>query len=213
MNYHEYLQDLGYVNYPVIFTYTYGIKKEKEEVRSDAENATIEEDAPIEIEEKSELVEEEKILATAESRLSSTITDAEKKEAINLIARSVGDELEDELFYTFLISHASNAEQREIIMNIRDDERKHNRLLRELYFDITGTRLPQDALNDSTSFNISYMQGLEQALMGELAAVSKYQRILRGLDNMDHHNTVLEILTDELRHANKYNYLITKNLL
>ncbi len=213
MNYHEYLQDLGYVNYPVIFTYTYGIKKEnndeKEEVRNDTESTSLEEDVSIETEETSE----EQISSETDSRPSPMVSGAEKKEALDLIARSVGDELEDELFYDFLISHAPNSEQREIITSIRDDERKHNRLLRELYFDITGTRLPQDTLNDSTAFNISYMQGLEQALMGELAAVSRYQRILKGMDNMDHHNTILEILTDELRHANKYNFLITKNSL
>lgn len=216
MNYHECLQNLGYVNYPIFFSYTYSNNDEKN-VREDSENDFQEVEKEVACNEvdtiNDVIITQKELVEEIDSRATASIIPIEKKATLELIKKSVGDELEDEAFYSFLITHAPNDEQRRIIASIRDDERKHNRLLRELYFDLTGERLPQDVLTEMPNFSISYMQGLENALMGELDAVTRYQTLLKGLTTMDHHNTVLEILTDELRHANKYNYLITKNSL
>lgn len=233
MNYHESLQNLGYVNYPIFFSYTYANYDDfnkREAVEDDAQEDLVQELAEVnsevneiennaenevanEIDTEFDAIEVSAFDQDEYSRLESTVSSAQKKATIDLIAKSVGNELEDEAFYSFLISHAPNDEQRKIIISIRDDERKHNKLLRQLYFDLTGKKLPQDVLTKIPTFNMSYMQGLEKALMGELQAVTRYQQVLKGLTNMNYHNTILEILTDELRHADKYNFLITKNSL
>jgi rubrerythrin len=136
----------------------------------------------------------------------------ETKEALALIKESVGNEKEDEAFYDFIIAIAPTAEAKEIITSIRDDERKHNKILRKIYFELTGVKLPMDTYISEENFNMTYEQALEKALMGELSAVTRYQAVIKGMKSMENHNLILEILTDELRHASKYNYLITKNI-
>lgn len=53
-------------------------------------------------------------------------------QAIVLIKQSVKNEKEDELFYDILIKQAPSEKEKSIIRSIRDDERKHNQILRRL---------------------------------------------------------------------------------
>lgn len=137
--------------------------------------------------------------------------DPKLQESLRLILKSIQDEKEDELFYDMLISATNNREEIEIIESIRNDERKHNKLLRDLYFKFTGNMVPETKIPVKSFGEFNYKEQLVKALMGELEAVSKYQKVMKGFDAMEDHNVILEILTDELRHASKYNYLITKN--
>ncbi|WP_226383643.1 ferritin-like domain-containing protein [Paenibacillus massiliensis] len=57
----------------------------------------------------------------------------------------------------------------------------------------------------------SYTEGLQRALMGELGAVERYRKIWFGLPAGIYKDTVFGIILDELKHADKYNYLITLN--
>lgn len=52
----------------------------------------------------------------------------------------INDELEDELFYNELINNAPSEIEKEIIKDIRNDEREHNKILRNLYFQFTGKK-------------------------------------------------------------------------
>ena len=65
-------------------------------------------------------------------------------QAIESIRQSIGDEREDEIFYDDLIKQAPTEKKKEIIRSIRDDERKHNKILRELYYNFTGQIIPID---------------------------------------------------------------------
>lgn len=127
-------------------------------------------------------------------------------EALKLIEDAVSGEREDELFYDYLIGVAPTKEAKNIIMGIRDDERKHNKMFRRLYTDLTRKVLPP---NTEANFKKpeSYCEGIRDALMGELKAVQRYRRILFALNNRVHINMLVEIITDELRHASLYNYL------
>ncbi|WP_240664162.1 hypothetical protein [Paenibacillus sp. M-152] len=58
----------------------------------------------------------------------------------------------------------------------------------------------------------SYTEGLQRALMGELDAVERYRDIWFGLPAGIYKDTVYGVILDELKHAAKYNYLITLNL-
>lgn len=131
-------------------------------------------------------------------------------EAVALLAEAAGSEREDELFYDYLLSVAPQEDQ-EVIASIRDDERKHNRLFRQVYCQITGGRAVPEA---DVEFErpASYCAGLRRALFGELAAVERYRRILFGLSYSQVYTNVLtEIYTDELKHAVKWNYLYCQN--
>ena len=129
-------------------------------------------------------------------------------QAITLIRQSVGDEKEDEMFYDTLIEQAPTQKEKDIIRSIRDDERKHNKILRELYYEFTGQILPQDTLSDNSKNNMDYKSNLEKALFGELDAVSKYKKILGTMPSGSSYTLLMSIMTDELRHASKYNFLI-----
>ncbi|MDF2504886.1 ferritin-like domain-containing protein [Clostridium sp.] len=128
--------------------------------------------------------------------------------ALRLIEEAVTGEREDELFYDYLISAAPTQEAKNIIGGIRDNEIKHNKLFRKIYTDLTGKVLP---VNQNVNFErpSSYCDGIKKALQGELAAVQRYRRILFALQNRVHINMLTEIITDEIRHANLYNFLFT----
>lgn len=134
------------------------------------------------------------------------------KEVLDLIKDSVASEREDELFYDYLLALATSPEDKRIIESIRNDERHHNQMFRKIYLELTGVALPKDKDMKEPELNLTYLQGLEQALMGELSAVEKYRKILAEMADRQRYNMVFEILTDELKHASKYNYLISKNL-
>ena len=129
-------------------------------------------------------------------------------QAIELIRQSVGDEREDELFYDNLIKQAPTEKDKEIIRSIRNDERKHNQILRKLYYDFTGQIITQDISTPSLDAILSYEENLEKALFGELNAVTKYRKIMGTMPSGESYTLLMSIMTDELRHASKYNFLI-----
>lgn len=130
-------------------------------------------------------------------------------EAIELIRKSIGDEKSDEMFYDRLIEQAPTEKEKNIIQDISDNEKKHNMILREVYYDFTG-QMVQNNMNmmqDKTN-NLSYAENLEKALFGELEAVMKYRKILSVMPQGKWYTLLMSIMTDELRHSAKYNYLI-----
>ena len=129
-------------------------------------------------------------------------------QAIELIRQSVRNEREDELFYDKLLEQAHTPKDKEIITSIRNDERKHNRILRELYYNFTGQMIQTDMMGVNINNNANYKENLEKALFGELDAVVKYRKILGTMPSGNSYTLLMSILTDELRHASKYNFLI-----
>ena len=129
-------------------------------------------------------------------------------QAIGLIRKSVGDEKEDEMFYDTLIKQAPTEKEKDIIRSIRDDERKHNQILRRLYYEFTGQMLPADTVTNVPNSNMDYKSNLEKALLGELDAVAKYRKIMGTMPSGNSYTLLMSIMTDELRHASKYNFLI-----
>lgn len=130
-------------------------------------------------------------------------------QAVEMIKKSVLDEREDELFYESLIKEAPTEKEKNIIASIKDDERRHNRILRELYFNFTGQVIPVDTANENNQTEgMSYKEKLEKSLFGELDAVVKYRRIMGVMPSGNSYTLIISIMTDELRHASKYNFLI-----
>ena len=131
---------------------------------------------------------------------------------IKLIAEAATSEKNDELFYDYLISIAPTEQDKQIIRDIRNDEKKHNIMFKQLYVELTGSApAPQTNNQDEFEKPKSFCDGIKKALFGELQAVDKYQRILSELRNIKHVNMLIEIITDELKHSSKYNYLYSTN--
>lgn len=133
------------------------------------------------------------------------------QEALALAKQSIQGEREDELFYDYLISVAPTQEEKNIIASIRDDERKHNQMFRQIYRDFTGQTIPSPP---SVGFEkpASYIDGVKKAFFGELAAMERYRVIRAGLPTRYYRDMVFEILTDEMKHADKYNYILNLDL-
>ncbi|PID15337.1 rubrerythrin [Sporosarcina sp. P34] len=132
------------------------------------------------------------------------------QKSLTLIFEAVQGEKEDRLFYEYLISVAPTQEDKEIISSIRDDEIRHNIMFKKMYKDFTGQEV-LDVTEESFKKPASYVDGIQQALFGELKAVEKYREIRKGLPDRQNRDVVFEILTDELKHATKYNFLYTEN--
>ena len=132
------------------------------------------------------------------------------QKALVEVKEAVQGEREDELFYDYLISVAPTREEKDIIGSIRDDERKHNRLFRKIYKDFTGMEVPP-AGEDTFEKPKSYLEGIKKALFGELRAVEKYRAIRRDLPMGPYRDVLFDIITDEIKHSSKYNYLFTLN--
>jgi rubrerythrin len=131
-------------------------------------------------------------------------------EALRLIKEAVEGEAEDRMFYDYLIRNARSEKDREIITGIRDDEIKHAKMFRQLYYELTGHHIRPDT-NVNFQRPKTYCDGLIRALMGEQNAVRKYRRILFAMKERRHINTLTEIITDEIRHATLYNLMINNN--
>lgn len=132
------------------------------------------------------------------------------QEALEGIKVAVQSEREDELFYNYLISVAPTREEKDIIASIRDDERGHNKMFRRMYMDFTGMEVPSGGAETFEKPN-SYLEGIKKALFGELRAVEKYRAIRRALPIGPYRDVLFDIITDEIKHASKYNYLFDLN--
>ena len=82
------------------------------------------------------------------------------------------------------------------------------KILRDLYYNFTGNVIPQDINEPSIDQSLDYKQNLEKALFGELDAVVRYRKILGTMPSGNSYTLLMSIMTDELRHASKYNFLI-----
>lgn len=130
--------------------------------------------------------------------------------ALELIEEAVADERHDEMFYDYMIKIAPTKEDKEIIAGIRDDERKHNNLFRHIYCELTGEVLPAAKKGEFRKPK-TYCDGIQTAFMGELAAVEKYRKILYAMQDRRHINMLVEIITDEQKHAAKWDHLFAVN--
>ncbi|MGB9887804.1 MAG: ferritin-like domain-containing protein [Moorellales bacterium] len=129
--------------------------------------------------------------------------------ALKLIEEAIEDERSDELFYSHLLEMAPSR-QKPIIAAIVEDEAKHQRMFRQIYCELTGRTVPS-TVPSTPNPSEDLLIGIEKALFGELEAVEKYRQILFGLESPIYWNVVFEILTDEIKHACKWNYLYTLN--
>lgn len=131
--------------------------------------------------------------------------------ALTLVKEAIQDERKDELFYDYLITTASTEEEKNIISSIRDDERKHNKYFKEIYEFYSDKNSPLD-IDINFEKPTSYIEGVKKAKFGELSAVEKYRDIRAGIPNEFFRDMVFEIITDELKHGEKYDYLLYLNL-
>jgi rubrerythrin len=133
--------------------------------------------------------------------------------AIENVKEYIMDETNDVQFYERLISLSPNQDEKKIIQDIMNDEKIHVQIFRKIFTELTGVVLPETNKMQSENMNnsFSYKEGLKKALFGELDAVKKYRETLAYMPSKDLSNMFMYVLTDEIRHADKYNFLISLN--
>ena len=130
-------------------------------------------------------------------------------EALRLIEQAVMGENHDVKYYELLMKLCGK-ENKEIFESIIADERKHGQLFRTIYCEMTGHVLP-NAPEVTVTPPESCCEGIEESILDELNAVVRYRKILYAMQNRRHINMMVEIITDEQKHAQKLNYLCCKN--
>lgn len=132
------------------------------------------------------------------------------EQALERIHEAIADARHDELFYEYLLSVAPTEQEKQVIAGIRDDERKHNRYFQQIYMQLTGKRRPPSDGPKPFQTPASYLDGIEQALLGELKAFEKYQLLYKNIP-LQYRDTIFEMMTDEMKHASYCNWLYAKN--
>lgn len=136
--------------------------------------------------------------------------DSSYQNALLLVKQIVQGEPNVELFYDELIKSAPTDAQRNVIISIRDDERLHKKIFRQLYLSLTGENITGIS-NEEHKHPKSFLEGIQHALFGELTTVEKYREIWTQLPQGQHKDNVMGIIIDKLKHANVYNYFYTLN--
>lgn len=145
-----------------------------------------------------------------DSKKKSALDNPALQRCLELIKESVQGEKNDELFYNYLINTAPTDEEKMIITSIRNDEIKHNKMFRAIYKYFTNKDIT--ASEDETFQRpASYIDGIRVALFGELSAVERYRDIKKCLPLGTFRDMLFEIITDEIKHGIKYNYIFTLN--
>ena len=134
---------------------------------------------------------------------------AKLERSLCLILEALADETHDRMFYQYLLGIAPSQEQCNIIKSIRDDEIRHFKMFRMIYEEITCE--PPCAEQKEFEEPENYCSAIQQAIFGELEAVEMYRKIMFGLCSQRHRDMLFEIITDELKHSVKWNFLYTKN--
>ena len=137
-------------------------------------------------------------------------------QAINMIRKNINNYGNEEIFYNELIKNISDKKIEKIVKDIREDDRKHNRFLKEVYSNLTGQMVPIDnyqtpniSKDEKKEHDIS--EQLEIILFDKLDNVVKLRKILSVMPNGVNYTLMFAILTDELKNSTKINYLIHMN--
>lgn len=108
-------------------------------------------------------------------------------------------------FYGALIEQVADPALKDYIEHARDDEQKHYRMLNMLYRDLTGRSYQVQA--QPVEF-ATPAAGLKRAMDDEYEAFEEYRAVYLGSDIRRVRDVFFELMTDELEHATRFNYVL-----
>ncbi|RAP75679.1 hypothetical protein DL346_09480 [Paenibacillus montanisoli] len=130
------------------------------------------------------------------------------QESMRIIHDTAAGESNAEAFYRRLLELAPSEEERTIISSIRDDERRHLQILREIYLAFTGKEVqvsvPISVYNEATS----YEGALKQALYTKWRMIEQAGSILAAMPTGYYQNLLAKIAVDNVAIVSKWNYLL-----
>ncbi|WP_241428239.1 DUF5661 family protein [Clostridium sp. DJ247] len=128
-------------------------------------------------------------------------------QALSLIKQAAEMKKESELFYDYLISAAPTNEERSIITTIRDDEKKHITMFKEIYRIFASQEL---VTSEDIQFEkpTSYIDCIKKAKFSELNSMELCRNIRAGVPDRYFRDMLFEMLTNEFKHSSKFDYIL-----
>lgn len=131
--------------------------------------------------------------------------------SLKLVKEAIESKKRFQPFYVYLVQSAHTEEERQIICDIWDNKIKHDKMFNKIYRDFTGVDLkiePEKVCKEGKVYIVNIKIGLFKALKD----VERDIRIREGLPEGYYRDMLFEIIMDELKHANEYNYILSENL-
>ncbi|UOF88609.1 ferritin-like domain-containing protein [Fodinisporobacter ferrooxydans] len=120
------------------------------------------------------------------------------------LQKAIHEEATAIYFYQNLIAMAPKEWHKKWIEHPYKDEKKHLRILSELYWRITGR---QPVVQAAQTVFGNYKEGLLKALESELEAFESYRDLYLATDRADIRDVLFETMTDEQEHALRFSFL------
>lgn len=124
---------------------------------------------------------------------------------ISQLTGAINDEASAVMFYDKLEEMAPS-QYRDFVTHAKNDEMEHVRLFSKLYRRLTGYQPSVQA--ETTQFS-SYKEGLEIAFRGELEAAELYRDMYLSTRVPNIRDILFKTMTDEMEHAQRFNFLYT----
>ena len=131
---------------------------------------------------------------------------AKTKSVLDLIVEAMKAERHDRVKYGIMMQMTEDPAVKKQIKFAYDDEIKHYEMFRKMYYQLTG-RVVNIPLPAEVEKYDNIMDAVKSSIEGEHEAVDAYREIYALLTNKSMRDTVFEIITDEIEHANRFVYL------
>ena len=137
--------------------------------------------------------------------------DAPKTDEIflDLLIEAMTDEATDMQYYEKLSWMVSDAEDREVVRHVQADEKKHLKALTDIYQMLTG-EVPTVTAREFEIGNDLHAE-FDKRVLAELNGMEFYRNLYLSHKSTELRDIFFEILTDELEHAVKMQYLRGRN--
>ncbi|WP_419880633.1 ferritin-like domain-containing protein [Peribacillus sp. B-H-3] len=128
---------------------------------------------------------------------------------INDLMQAINGEYSAIACYRQIAKNASSEKQRNRILEIRKDEKRHLNIFSSIYTQLTGKR-PEPKILEACP--VSYKKGLEFAIEDEQNTVDFYNEIAEKAQTPYIREQFLRAARDEQNHAVWFLYFLTKRL-
>ncbi len=131
------------------------------------------------------------------------------RKILDLLIEALTDEQKDFVYYGKLMNMARSQEDKDIIRDIQMDEQKHFMLLSDIYYKLTGRKPKIEA--EVKPIGRDLLAEYEKSIFGELGGNEFYRKLYFAFMNVQFRDIIFELMSDEMAHAVKFNYLYSKN--
>lgn len=128
--------------------------------------------------------------------------------ALKMLEQAITDEGEDIAYYLRLEAAVNEPADKEILRQVMLDDEKHKKLLEKIYESISGQKY--EAVFGKKDPEKNIIHEYEINIFYKLENADFYRKIHNVFVNREIRDVLLEIITDEFSHAQKFTYLYSK---